>query len=440
MKGEISLGVVCLARKTFDYKEAKYIYDNAKKDLAELENVHIHAIDDLVIEIDDCKKALDELRPYKLDGVVIISGTFHLGHLALMIEKEYKNLPILLWAFNELPYNGGKIRLNSVCGVNLNASNLYKAGYTNAVCRIGDTIDENWVDAVRMRAALDNSHVGIIGSSAQGFFNVSTDLLKLFSEYGVLVDNYQISSLFEYQPTEEEIEKELLEVGSAFNCHFVTKKQTRQVASLVVSTEHFLKENSLDAIAIRCWPEFAKIYGISPCAMMSVLQTKGYILGCEGDIEATLSMLACKALGCEAPFLADLSQVNLEKNFALMWHCGVAPYTLWDKKSVCSLDSYFAGGKGVTADFVLKSGEYSFLRIDTALGETRVFTIHGKAVPMEKMIKGTYAKVVFDNDIEDVLDAVTSTGIAHHVVMVYENYMKTFEEFAKIMKWTRIAA
>ena len=137
MKGEISLGVVCLARKTFDYKEAKNIYDNAKKDLAELENVHIHAIDDLVIEIDDCKKALDELRPYKLDGVVIISGTFHLGHLALMIEKEYKNLPILLWAFNELPYNGGKIRLNSVCGVNLNASNLYKAGYTNAVCRIG---------------------------------------------------------------------------------------------------------------------------------------------------------------------------------------------------------------------------------------------------------------------------------------------------------------
>jgi len=440
MKGHISLGVVCLARKTFDYLEAAKIYENTKKELSQLENVAVHAIDNLVIEIDDAKEALEELRPYKLDGIIIISGTFHLGHLALMIEQEYKSLPILLWAYNELPYNGGKIRLNSVCGVNLNASNFYKAGYTNAVCHIGDTVDENWIDAVRMRAVLVNSHVGIIGSNAQGFFNVSADLLKLFSEYGVLVDNYQISSLFEYQPTQREIDVELIEVNSAFNCHFVTEEQTKKVASLVVSTEHFLKENSLDAIAIRCWPEFAKLYGISPCAMMSVLQTKGYILGCEGDIEATLSMLACKALGCEAPFLADLSQVNLKENYALMWHCGVAPYTLWDHKSVCSLDTYFAGGKGVTADFVLKSGECSFLRIDTALGETRVFTIHGHAIPMEKLIKGTYAKVIFDSDISDVLDVVTSTGIAHHVVMIYGDYLTIFKCFAKIMKWTYLKA
>lgn len=440
MKGKVSLGVVCLARKTFDYLEAKKLYDQTKTELRNLENAEIFAVEDLVIEIDDAKRALEQLRSHKLDGIVIISGTFHLGHLALMFEREYSNLPILLWAYNELPYNGGKIRLNSVCGVNLNASNFYKSGYTHAVCHIGDSIDEDWVDAVRMRAALSNSHVGIIGSNAQGFFNVSADMLKLFSEYGVLVDNYQISSLFSYEPTQEEIDGELKKIKSAFNCAFVTEKQTEKVASLVVSTEHFLKENSLDAIAIRCWPEFAKLYGISPCAMMSVLQTRGYILGCEGDIEATLSMLACKALGCEAPFLADLSQVNLEENFALMWHCGVAPFTLWDRKSVCSLDSYFAGGKGVTADFVLKSGECSFLRIDTALNKTRVFTIHGKAVPMDKLIKGTYAKVIFDNNIKDVLDVVTSTGVAHHVVMIYGNYQNTFKRFAKIMKWTPIEA
>lgn len=440
MKGKVSLGVVCLARKTFDYLEAKKLYDQTKTELRNLENSEIFAVEDLVIEIDDAKRALEQLRSHELDGIVIISGTFHLGHLALMFEREYSNLPILLWAYNELPYNGGKIRLNSVCGVNLNASNFYKSGYTHAVCHIGDSIDEDWVDAVRMRAALSNSHVGIIGSNAQGFFNVSADMLKLFSEYGVLVDNYQISSLFSYEPTQEEIDGELKKIKSAFNCAFVTEKQTEKVASLVVSTEHFLKENSLDAIAIRCWPEFAKLYGISPCAMMSVLQTRGYILGCEGDIEATLSMLACKALGCEAPFLADLSQVNLEENFALMWHCGVAPFTLWDRKSVCSLDSYFAGGKGVTADFVLKSGECSFLRIDTALNETRVFTIHGKAVPMDKLIKGTYAKVIFDNNIKDVLDVVTSTGVAHHVVMIYGNYQNTFKRFAKIMKWTPIEA
>ena len=63
-------------------------------------------------------------------GLICISGTFALGHLVLELNKVL-HLPVALWALNELPYDGGKIRLNSLCGVNLNASNLYKAGVKN---------------------------------------------------------------------------------------------------------------------------------------------------------------------------------------------------------------------------------------------------------------------------------------------------------------------
>ncbi|WDC85305.1 hypothetical protein PL321_07645 [Caloramator sp. mosi_1] len=107
-------------------------------------------------------------------------------------------------------------------------------------------------------------------------------------------------------------------------------------------------------------------------------------------------MYAIKAAGGDRPFLADLSQVNLEENYALMWHCGVAPAGLWDGRSVRSLDTYFAGGKGVTADFVMKSGEITIMRIDSARGKTRVFIEKGLAMPMEKELKGTYAKVRFE--------------------------------------------
>ena len=62
---------------------------------------------------------------------------------------------------------------------------------------------------------------------------------------------------------------------------------------------------------------------------MSYLQSKGYILGCEGDLEGNAFCLACKAIAQEVPFIADLSQVNFEENYALMciavWHprpCG----------------------------------------------------------------------------------------------------------------------
>ncbi len=435
MKYKIKLGVVCLARTTFDYLAAKEIYDKTKQDLLKLQNTEFAFIDDLVIEIDDAKVAAKKLLGENIDGLVIISGTFHLGHLALILQNEFKNTPILLWAFNELPYNGGKIRLNSVCGVNLNASNLYKAGCNNYHCIVSDSISENWVDAVRIKSVLKNAHLGIAGFRAHGFFNLGIDELKTFKECGVLLDHYEIADLFSYKPTEAEISGEEAEVRKIFNCSGVTDEQVKKVSTLCASVKDFIEKNKLDGLAIRCWPEFAKDYGISPCATMSILQSRGYILGCEGDIEGVLSMIATRAVGAETPFLADLSQVNILENYAVMWHCGVAPCNLWDKKSVCSLDTYFAGGKGVTADFVMKTGAVNFVRFDSARGNTRIFLASGEAVYMEKLLKGTYAKVIFEQTIKELLETVTTTGVAHHLAMVYGEYRETFKLFAKMINW-----
>lgn len=434
MKEKIKLGVVCLARKTFDFNAAKEIYDLKKTELKKLENIELTFVDELVIEPNEAEDAGKLFRSEGVDGVVIISGTFHLGHLALTIDKYVKK-PILLWAFNELPYNGGKIRLNSVCGLNLNASNLYKSGNDKYAYVIGDSIDEVWVDALRAKVALENSRVGILGYRAHGFFNVGVDDLRVYKDTGILIDHFEIADAFNEDVTEEEILNEEKEVRRIFNCSYVTEAQVKAVAKLCASTSKFMSKNNLTAVAVRCWPEFADAFGISPCAMMSILQSRGYILGCEGDVEAVLSMIALRAMGAETPFLADLSQVNFEEDYALMWHCGVAPCNLWDGKCEISLDTYFAGGRGVTADFVMKSGNVNIMRIDSARGITRIFFDAGEALPMEKLLKGTYAKVRFENSITDVVDKVVKTGVAHHVALVYGEYRDRIKEFAKLMNW-----
>ena len=163
------------------------------------------------------------------------------------------------------------------------------------------------------------------------------------------------------------------------------------------------------------------------------------ILSCEGDIQGLMSMLAHKAIGADTPFLADLSQVNLEEDYPLMWHCGVAPSNLWDGKCQISLDTYFAGGKGVTADFVMKEGDVNIMRIDTALGKTRIFMQEGKAEYMEKLLRGTYAKVRFEKHMTEVLDLLIYNGIAHHVSLVYGRYERIFKILGRIMNWEVIS-
>lgn len=434
MKQNIKLGVVCLARTTFDFNAAKDIYDERKKELKKLENVDLEIIEDLVIEVEDGEKAAEKLASKGLDGLVVISGTFHLGHLALIFDKVVRK-PILLWAFKELPYNGGKIRLNSVCGVNLNASNLYKSGNDTFHVTIGDEIDEDWVDAVRIKAALSRAHIGIAGFRAHGFFNLGVDELRNFKETGVLVDQFPISSMYEQEVSEGEVKEKEKEVREKFDVSGVTEEQVNKVARLIASSKKFMDSNSLTALAVRCWPEYANGYGIAPCAAMSILQSQNYVMGCEGDLEGTLTMIAAKAVGAETPFLADLSQVNFEEDFALMWHCGVAPCNLWDGKCTRSLDTYFAGGRGVTADFVMKSGKVNVFRIDSARGKTRLYMASGEAIPMEKELRGTYAKVRFDKHVKELVDQVAYTGVAHHVAMVYGDFRKPFEIFAKLMGW-----
>lgn len=427
------IGVVCLTRTTYDYKTAQEIYNEKMKELTtRLPDVDFAFEETAVIEVEDAQRASEKMLAANVDGLVIISGTFHLGHLALVFAKHIKK-PILLWAFNELPYDGGKIRLNAVCGLNLNASNLYKSGNDDVSYTIGDWIDEDWVKALKAKVALENAHVGIVGYRAHGFFNVGTNDLDVYTKTGILIDHYELSEMFGQPVSEAEIDTEETITRKLFTTKFVTDTQVRKVAGLVVSMTKFIEKNHLDCLAVRCWPEFAATYGISPCAAMSVLQSRGHIIACEGDIEGALSMLVTRALGAETPYLADLSQVDLKDDYALMWHCGVAPANLWDGISDRSLDTYFAGGKGVTVGFVMKGGHINMMRIDTARGKTRMFLCAGDTLPMEKLLTGTYAKVRFEQNINELLDSVITNGIAHHVAFVYGEYRDVLKRFAKMM-------
>ena len=434
MKQSVRIGVAALARKTFDYEAAGKIYEGIMKDLQKIEQVEFQFIRDLVIEVEDAKRAALELAAGSLDAVIVISGTFHLGHLVLEIDKVVKK-PILLWGLNELPYNGGKIRLNSVCGVNLNASNLYKSGNREYYSIISDSVDTDWIDAIRIDAALKKAHIGIAGFRAHGFFNLGFDELGSFKQTGVLLDHYELNEIFHTEVSEAETSAAVREIAEIFDVSSVSQLQVQKVGELKTKLGKFVSRHNLDGLVLRCWPEFAAEFGIAPCAAMSLLQSEGIVLGCEGDVEGTLSMLAHKAIGAETPFLADLSQVELEEDYALMWHCGVAPCNLWDGKCSRSLDTYFAGGKGVTADFVMKGGEVTILRFDSADGEYRIFMQKGESLPMEKLLRGTYAKVRFESHIRSVLDKVVYNGIAHHVSMAYGDFTKALEIFSRIKGW-----
>ena len=434
MKTEISIGVICLARKTFDYNSAKEIYENIKEKLMLIEDVKWHFIDDLIFENSEVKEAITYFKAKELDGIVIINGTFALGTLVLEISKLLR-IPILLWGLDELPSIGGRIRLNSLCGLNLNASNLYKTGFRNYVINFGDKINENWLDALRIIKSINSSRIGLLGYHAKSFIDLAVDELWTFKELGCIIEHYEIKDLLETQVQGKKIEMREKQIKGIFNVSELSNEQLNKVASLIAKFEEFMKLNKLDALAIRCWPEFAEYFGIAPCAAMSILQSEGKIIACEGDIMAAITMLALKSIGVQASFLSDLSRISLDNNTAMAWHCGVAPHVLWDKKSEILMDTYFANGKGVTAGFILKPGKISLIRLDYSPNELRIFMKIGEAIPTKKDFKGTYVNIKFEEPIWQIFQDILYNGLAHHFVIAYGNYLKTFEILGRIKNW-----
>ena len=67
--------------------------------------------------------------------------------------------------------------------------------------------------------------------------------------------------------------------------------------------------------------------------------------------------------------------------------------------------------------------------------EHRVFLQQARAIAMDKELKGTYLKAVFDRSVREVLDTVIENGIAHHASVVYGDYIRPFEILAKIQGW-----
>ena len=59
---------------------------------------------------------------------------------------------------------------------------------------------------------------------------------------------------------------------------------------------------------------------------------------------------------------------------------------------------------------------------------------------MDKLLKGTYAKGKFDKGVKAVYDTLLDNGFAHHVVMVYGDYIEKFKLLCKIKGWEWIEA
>jgi L-fucose isomerase-like protein len=428
------IGLVYTGIVALDMKYAAESRDALLKKLIQLgHEVIVH--DRPVMESNEGLSAAAAMRKADVDLLVVLVGTFTQDPVMTNLVQNV-NVPVVFWAVPEVALKGppgGPSNSGGLVGAIMNASALSKMGMRFKVI-FGEPTDQkaiaklkNTIEAVRVLKSLRTSKVGIVGNHSPGFYDGSVDEIALKQYVGielVHIDLSEVNSTMgkiaesDAKKTHHEVTSKILEL---------TPEERVRDGRIFLALKRLVEENKLDAVAVKCWPELK----FSSCFALSRLSDAGIPGGCEGDVNATVTMLTLQRLTGQPVFLCDVFHLDEKKNTILTYHCGAAASSLASNSKEIAIRKH-AEGIGATVEFPIKPGRITIARMGSCAGKYRMFIASGEAIPTKQIVRGNPLEVRLDSKVDDFLKTVTSRGIEHHMLIVHGNWTEILGEMCEI--------
>ena len=435
--GPLRVGVLPLARPTFDVQYAEQKCGDAWK-LLELIPVDWVGSSDLLFDAQAVGFQISEFKKEPLDLLLIMQLTFTDAAMTVKLAETF-DLPLLFWSFPE-KRTGGRLRLNSLCGVNLAAHALGKSGiqcdYLNFNPQDPGAAEDldTWIHVFQTRKNLSNTKIAVIGKHPNGFHTCEFDSEKLMEIAGVTVDEMELPELFAEaeQIPHDTVDEVRCELDKKIKGLEVVEKAPLEKSLRILSAlRRKAEKEGYQGFSIRCWPEFFTEYGCAACGAMGILNSEGIASGCEADVYGTLSTLILNWLGGEPSFIADLVDIDTNDDTGVFWHCGLAPLNMADPDAPVEAGIHSNRKKPLVNEFALKPGEVTLFRLSQSRNLTRMVIGSGTMLKAPKSFSGTSGVIRFDKPASQVLDTVIREGLEHHYAITYSNVEKSLRILAR---------
>ncbi|GAB4480061.1 MAG: L-fucose/L-arabinose isomerase family protein [Anaerolineales bacterium] len=433
-----------LIRTTFDVPLAETMISEARQTLLAA-GFELLGPAQAVTDFAAAQSAADELSALFFDLLLIFQATFADSTMTVALTEKVE-APIFLWAVPE-PWTGGRLRLNSLCGINLAGHALTLRGrkYDYAYVAPADSslIQQIRTLAVagRLRRRLKTARLGVVGEHPAGMDSCHLDEAKLRDVFGIEVIRFEMADVFTR--------------ARAISAAAITQTRNRldlrldNLATLeqaplngTLSVYHALKEIAveykLDGLAVRCWPEFFTEMGCAACGAMSML-SDGFgdatplPCSCEADINGTVIQLILQYLSESPAFGTDMVGVDVEKDRVALWHCGLAPLSMADPSVQPHGTIHSNRRLPLLMDFPLKPGVVTVARLSQATGDLRLVVGSGEMLAEPKPFSGTAGTLKLDCGAQKFLQLLMREGLEHHVSLTYGNYLSELLAFASLI-------
>jgi L-fucose isomerase-like protein len=457
-----TVALVALARPTFDLACAQANFDSARALLKDL-GATVVGPAELVMTVED----VAAVTLPEADLHILLMASFSDASPAVELLGAVKG-PVLGWSMREPGEVGERLKLNSMCGVNLAAHALMDAG--QSIRHIHGNADEAHVrsaiaDAIagklpaaitpakisgdrasqdvadRAFAWLKNKKVGAVGEAPVGFTPCLFDGPKLNSLFGLDVRQISIDNAFErisaVDPARADraYEAALADQPSLGD---VNVEQAKKVYGVEVALDDWREEDALDAIAIRCWPEFPTDLGACICSSLGRLSDRGTVTTCERDVLGAVTMLVCEALGSDENYLVDIVDLVEKEGLLRLWHCGSAATKLAADPKSATQYIHCNRKLGVAGNFPLKTGPVTLFRIDRDVDPSnstglRMVVSRGESIPAPNHFQGNTATVRTEPDAAVLVNGIVTGGYPHHLVISWVDVRPGIRKMADML-------
>ncbi len=452
---KLNIGLVGSQMYGFTAEEAG-IWPRTKSGIQKLSeewDFNLILIDRLLESEKEAKEACKELEAQKVDFTLVQSTSCSFGDVILPFAQLRGDLG--LWALPEPSYEG-VITLNSLTGIHMFASILrqyleeenirYKWFFgepdnPDFLKRLKVTLE-----AQRVLKGLRSSKIGVIGGISPGFFDVLHDEQAIAQRLGTIIEEVDLEEVFGRTKAYNTDQTNAVssEMSAMATTVEVTSEWMEKISRVYLALQGLADERDWNAIALRCWPEFAEeMQGLGPCAALGWLNEKGIAAACEGDALAALAMLALQIKTGGPVTSMDWAGVSDTGDLVQLWHCGPSPLSLANKDGARLayqpvLDTDFLVNSqhaGVITDLTLKEGPVTIVVLNKRADKMLVLSADFVGGPTSGNIgsRGWLNNFKVSNepcDINDILETVMFHGLHHHFPLAYGDHVNVFLEVA----------
>jgi L-fucose isomerase-like protein len=430
---------VPLARSTFDTALAREMTDRAR---ISLENAGYSLIGPAasVSSLDEATAVSKSLAGEPFDLLVLFQATFTDSTMTVHLVRESR-APVLLWALPEA-CTGGRLRLNSLCGINLAGHALRREGhdYEYVYAEPEDPAALTQIDrlarAGSVRRLLQEARIGRVGQHPEGFDSCRFNPDELKSRFGVEVIQIELEEVFERarRVDPKEVDRLLEELAQRLDgLNQLDPTALHGTLGSYVALKQIAGERRLHGMAVRCWPQFFTDLGCAACGAMSMLSDEGIPCSCEADVNGTVTQLILQGLSGEPAFGSDVVSVDRERNAAILWHCGLAPLCMADPVVKARGTIHSNRLLPLLMEFPLKPGRVTLSRLSESGGRFRLVVGSGEMLRAPLSFSGTSGLLCFDQPVSEVLDTIMAEGLEHHVSITYGDVSPALLALAKMI-------